>query len=245
MPNFCLYNRRGELIREVDTDSHGMEGTITIGRSSQCTICLKGEVDRHVGRIHLSLQREGKLWTVTNCSSTELYRNEQPVTTSRVDEGDIIRFGHTFLAFGSKAGPSPYELVYVDEDGKQDRNALWPGRNTIGSSSDNTICIKEMGLSRSHSRILVNQHDMLVEDVASTTGTLLDEKRVKSLTSFSCGSVLRLGKANCQVLQRGAALDRKKCQVEVTPQGPSLAKWFVGVGLILGAMLLARWLRWF
>lgn len=245
MAHFSLYNRRGELIREVDTDSHGMEGTITIGRSSQCTICLKGEVDRHVGRIHLSLQREGKLWSVTNCSSTELYRNEQPVTTSRVDEGDIIRFGHTFLAFGDKAGPAPYELAYVDGEGKQERNALWPGRNTIGSSSDNTLCIKEMGLSRSHARVLVNPHDMLVEDVASSNGTFLDEKRVKALTKFTVGSVVRMGKANCQVLLRGTPLDRKKCQAEVVPGGASLTKWFVAVGLILGAMLLARWLRWF
>jgi len=245
VPTFTLYNRRGETIRQFDTDSPEMAGSITIGRSSQCTICLKGEVDRHVGRIHLSLQREGRQWTVTNCSSTELYRNEQPVTSSKIEEGDIVRFGHTFLAFGERSGPSPYEVAFIDDEGKQERNALWPGRNTIGSSSENTICIKELGLSRSHARILVNPHDMLVEDVASTNGTLLDDKRVKSLTKFSQGATIRMGKADCQVLLRGTPLERKKRPTEAAGEGSSTTKWVIGVVLVILGMLVARWLHWF
>lgn len=244
MPICKLFNYRGELIREFDTDLLDGSSAITIGRSSQCTICLKGFVDRHVGRIHLSLQREGRTWTATNCSSTELYRNEQPISNSPLEDGDIVRFGHVFLAFGEQAGPSPYELAHVDSDGNQERHVLWPGRNTIGSSSENTICIKDLGLSRSHARILVNAHDMLVEDVASTHGTVLDDRRVKSLTAFSTGAVLRLGKAELHVLPRGKPLERRRRPAS-SRQEAKLTQWLVvgAVSLIL-ALLLSRWLGW-
>ncbi len=243
MPICKIFNYRGENVREFDSDTLGGGGAITIGRSSQCTICLKGEVDRHVGRIHVSLQREGRVLTATNCSSTELYKNEQPITSSVIEEGDMLRFGHMFLTVGESSGPSPYELAFVGEEGKQERHALWPGRNTIGASSENTICIKEMGLSRSHARILVNPHDMLVEDVASTSGTVLDERRVKSLTKFTTGAKLRLGKADIQVLLRGAALDRSKRSAE-SGQGSPMTKWVVGAITFILALLMSRWLGW-
>jgi pSer/pThr/pTyr-binding forkhead associated (FHA) protein len=242
VPTCFIYNRRGEQIREFDTDEPGMPETITIGRSSQCTMCLKGEVDRRVGRIHLSLQREGKVWTATNCSSTALYRNEQDITNSRLDEGDILRFGHTFLGFGERAGPSPYELAYIDAEGRQERHALWPGRNTIGSSSDNTICIKEMGLSRSHARLLVNPHDMYVEDVASTNGTILNDKRVRSLTKFTPVAVLRLGKAECHILPKGAPMERRQRKAQGESSG--LGKWVGAALLLILVVLFAKWRGW-
>ncbi|MDX9981788.1 MAG: FHA domain-containing protein [Lentisphaeria bacterium] len=243
MPICKIFNYRGENVREFDSDTLGGGGAITIGRSSQCTVCLKGEVDRHVGRIHVSLQREGRSWTATNCSSTELYKNEQPITTAVIEEGDMLRFGHMFLTVGERSGPSPYELAFVGEEGKQERRVLWPGRNTIGSSSENTICIKEMGLARSHARILVNPHDMLVEDVASSSGTFLDEQRVKSLTKFAVGATLRLGKADIQVLLRGTPLDRFKRPAESSPGSP-MTKWVVGAISLILFLLLSRWLGW-
>jgi pSer/pThr/pTyr-binding forkhead associated (FHA) protein len=242
MPTCSIYNHRGEQLRQFDTDEPGMGGTITIGRSSQCTISLKGEVDRRVGRIHLSLQREGKVWTVSNCSSTSLYLDEQEITASRLDEGDIVRFGHTFLAFGERGGPSPYELAYIDESGHQERHALWPGRNTIGASSDNTITIKDMGLSRSHARLLVNPHDMYVEDAGSSNGTVLDEKRVKSLTKFEVGSMIRLGKAECHILLKGTPIERGKRKAEVPTTG--FGKWIAAAIAVILAVLLAKLFGW-
>jgi pSer/pThr/pTyr-binding forkhead associated (FHA) protein len=85
---------------------------------------------------------------------------------------------------------------------------------------------------------------MLVEDVASSTGTVLDEKRVKSLTKFAVGSTLRLGKAEIQVLLRGAPLERYKRPAENAP-GSSMTKWMVvGAISLIVLLLLSRWFGW-
>ena len=244
MPICTIYNSCGEVMRDFDTDAPHMAGPITVGRSSQCTISLKGDVDRKVGRIHFSLQAENHIWTLTNCSSTLLYRNQQGVTHTRINEGDIIRFGHIFLAFGEKAGPSSYELAYVNEEGYQERRVLWPGRNTIGASSDSTICIKEMGLSRSHAQITVDPQEMLLEDLGSAHGAFLDDTRVKGTVRFKHGAVLRLGRAHCHVLQRGAPLGHHGKSGKDGFLGRGFGKWIVAALLVIGAVLLAKWRGW-
>jgi pSer/pThr/pTyr-binding forkhead associated (FHA) protein len=206
VPTCRVFNREGEEIRRFDTDEPGLASPISVGRSSNCTIPLKHEAGRTVGRMHFELEQRGQAWHITNHSRTGLAKGDKKFEEGQINPGDVVRFGSCFLAFGDEAGPSPFELVWEQEDGSEGRAVLWPGRNSIGASSDNTICIKEDGISRQHARITANVADAYVEDLNSSAGTYVNGKRLKALTTVEPGAAVRLGKTRARIVRTDSML---------------------------------------
>ena len=205
MPLCRIFNREGEELRRFHTEDPGMDPPISVGRSSSCTIPLK-ETGRTVGRVHFELEQEGEAWYIMNHSRTGLAKGDKKFERDQLRPGDVIRFGSCFLAFGEQAGPSPFELLWERSDGSEARAVLWPGRNSIGSSSDNTIAIKEDGVSRQHARITANIADLYVEDLNSAAGTFVNHKRIKALTTVLPGAALRFGKIRGRIVRTDAML---------------------------------------
>jgi pSer/pThr/pTyr-binding forkhead associated (FHA) protein len=206
VPLCRIFNREGEEIRRFDTDDPRLETPISVGRSSSCSVVLKHEAGRTVGRTHFELDQEGAAWYIINHSRTGLAKGDKKFERAQINLGDVIRFGSCFLAFGEQAGPSPFELLWEPLDGGEVRAVLWPGRNSIGASSDNTISIKEDGVSRQHARITANAADLYVEDLNSATGTFVDNKRIKALTTAQPGTAVRFGKVRGRIVRTDAML---------------------------------------
>jgi pSer/pThr/pTyr-binding forkhead associated (FHA) protein len=83
---------------------------------------------------------------------------------------------------------------------------------------------------------------MYVEDVASTNGTILNDKRVRSLTKFTPVAVLRLGKAECHILPKGAPMERRQRKAQGESSG--LGKWVGAALLLILVVLFAKWRGW-
>lgn len=149
-----IYNSLGNLLATFDTTTMGP--VITIGRSSKCTVSLKGIADTTVSREHLVMERMLNKWTVTNKSRFGMFKSGIKYVTTELEEGDIIRFTKLFLCYGATARPSPYDISWdiEGEEGPQ-RAVLWPGLNSIGASNDNYITVRMPDVSRIHGYINV------------------------------------------------------------------------------------------
>ena len=64
---------------------------------------------------------------------------------------------------------------------------------TVGRSSDNTIVLADSTVSRHHARITRQRSDYYLEDLGSTSGTILNQNRVQQPAKLAPGSVIRLG----------------------------------------------------
>ncbi len=149
-----IYNTLGNLLATFDTNN--MPPVITIGRSSKCTISLKGVVDTTVSREHLVMERMLNKWTVTNKSRFGMFKSGIKFVTTELEEGDIIRFTKLFLCYGTTARPAPYDISWnVEGEEAPQRAVLWPGLNSIGASNDNYITVRMPDVSRIHGYINV------------------------------------------------------------------------------------------
>ncbi|MBR5026215.1 MAG: FHA domain-containing protein, partial [Victivallales bacterium] len=149
-----IYNTQGNLLATFDTNTMGQ--VITIGRSSKCTVSLKGLVDTTVSREHLVMERMLNKWTVTNKSRFGMFKSGMKYVTTELEEGDVIRFTKLFLCYGKTAQPAAYDITWniEGEEGPQ-RAVLWPGLNSIGASNDNYITVRMPDVSRIHGYINV------------------------------------------------------------------------------------------
>ena len=67
------------------------------------------------------------------------------------------------------------------------------GTVTIGRSPECALHINDLGLSRLHARLVPAEDGVQIEDLGSTNGTFIDDKRVDRSALLEVGSVLRIG----------------------------------------------------
>jgi pSer/pThr/pTyr-binding forkhead associated (FHA) protein/tetratricopeptide (TPR) repeat protein len=73
--------------------------------------------------------------------------------------------------------------LIVKRDGHPDeRFELLVGVYSMGRAEDNTICLADIGVSRRHARILVDEHGVTFEDLGSGNGTWFMGERVRTQT---------------------------------------------------------------
>jgi pilus assembly protein CpaF len=87
-----------------------------------------------------------------------------------------------------------FELVIETPDAEPRQVPLQLGRSVIGKGQQSDILIDEQLLSRRHCALEVSQEGVVVEDLASTNGTFVDEAPVERATPLPSGSSARLGK---------------------------------------------------
>ena len=135
---------------------------MTIGRSSSCDVCLKGLCDETVSREQFVVEKRKDGLYLKNTGHSKLYSNGTRVDESPLTDGLVLRFSSYVLAVGSKNGPSPFELTWeIFTDNNQRRAVLWYGVNTLGSSMDNYVTIRNNDIERLHAKITVNKQDQV------------------------------------------------------------------------------------
>jgi len=177
MPNVTIYNSLGDKIAIFSTE--GFSSSIRIGRSSECQVCLKGHADTTVSRVHLILIQNPFGWKVRNNSKTGMYKDCIKIDETELKEGDVIRFGALFMGFGNASGPSAFDLLWsaVTENGHT-RAVLWPGRNSVGSSRDNYVCIRTEDISRIHSFITVNGNHAVIRSATLANACMVNGEEI-------------------------------------------------------------------
>ncbi len=70
-------------------------------------------------------------------------------------------------------------FFYLDETGKENRVAIKPPRFTMGRSSENDLVLSQMGVSRSHAEVLIQDEQYLLHDLKSKMGTFLNGIRIQ------------------------------------------------------------------
>src|SRR5580693_3982486 len=81
---------------------------------------------------------------------------------------------------GSAVTPSvpPASLMVVDPNGHRTRVRIEPLPFRIGRQPESDLIIRDSRASRTHSRIVVDQNEYVLEDCKSRHGTFVNGKRV-------------------------------------------------------------------
>jgi len=90
------------------------------------------------------------------------------------------------------AAPIQARLFYLDEEGKDCSVVISPPKFTIGRSSGNSLVLGQMGISRSHAEIVVQDGEYLLRDLESKQGTYLNGIRMNQ-SRLSNGDRIQLG----------------------------------------------------
>ena len=202
MPICRIYSASGLELRRFNTGLFDSIGEITVGRSSQCDISLKAlTYYTHISRLHFVLKREHGEWWIYDRSRVGIVKDCLKIQKYHLHEGDIVRFGQLFLAYGDKAGPSKYDIQWVDSEEEETMSAvIWPGANSIGASRDNYICVREGNISRFHGVItLKDDGRMTYRNINSQLMTRINNEFVTQTQTVDLHEGDRLSMADFSV----------------------------------------------
>jgi sigma-B regulation protein RsbU (phosphoserine phosphatase) len=90
------------------------------------------------------------------------------------------------------ATPMQARFFYIDETGEDCWAAITPPKFTIGRSSGNSLVLGQMGISRSHAEVVVQNGECLLRDLGSKQGTYLNGIRVEE-SKLTNGDRVQLG----------------------------------------------------
>jgi pSer/pThr/pTyr-binding forkhead associated (FHA) protein len=96
-------------------------------------------------------------------------------------------------ARSAKAKP-PRELVVLDESGKKVNTMALDGSLQIGRAEACQIQCQDNYVSSFHARIFPRDGQWFVEDLGSTNGTYLNQRRVTAPSELRAGDRVRVGK---------------------------------------------------
>src|ERR1051326_1784633 len=76
------------------------------------------------------------------------------------------------------ATPGPASLVVIDPNGQRVRVAIDPLPFRLGRQPESNLIVRDSRVSRTHARILVENHQYVLEDLGSRHGTFINGNRV-------------------------------------------------------------------
>ena len=88
--------------------------------------------------------------------------------------------------------PAAARFFYIDDSGKECWADLHPPRFKLGRLSDNNLILSQMGVSRSHAEVLIQNGEYLLRDLGSKMGTYLNGVRVEQ-ARLTDGDRVQLG----------------------------------------------------
>ena len=173
----------------------------TIGRSRECDIFVE---DLAVHRKQASILRTtGGYMLRDDHGGSDSFVNEHAVASRLLQDGDILRFGHTRLTFYAQEGTRPFQLASsrgkerkmfkkLDPDvssiakldltntrGALGSYELREAETTIGRSRECDIFLEDLAVSRLHATIrLLTDGNYEIEDRRSATGTFVNGMRI-------------------------------------------------------------------
>lgn len=96
-------------------------------------------------------------------------------------------------------GGAPARLVMLDSGGKKAGTYKLEGSLQIGRSGSCQIRPEDTYISQVHARVAPRGDGWVVEDMGSTNGTYLNQRRVQVPTKIEAGDRIRIGKTVLEV----------------------------------------------
>jgi hypothetical protein len=97
-------------------------------------------------------------------------------------------------ARASKGGKPPSHVVVHEADGAKPRTVRLNATTQIGRGSGCAIRLADTYVSQVHARIYGDDGAWYVEDMGSTNGTFLNDRKVSQAVEVHAGDVVRIGK---------------------------------------------------
>lgn len=204
-----LHKNTGEMMKYFLTKE-----TTEVGRATSNDICLP---DPDISRVHLKIQKKGKIYIATDTSSNGTFINGQKISSVELKPGDEIKLGNWKILFKESIDAfegatqvlrlTPTKILKY----KPEHNALVlekifletmqaPNQKieieqkltSIGSAPGNDLCITSDFVSAHHCRIENRDGQFFIKDFGSTNGTLVNGHRVIE-AELPMGATLELG----------------------------------------------------
>ncbi len=99
------------------------------------------------------------------------------------------------------------EIVFLKDGAEILRQSVTPGDYIIGRDAGCEIVVAVDGVSRRHAKLTVNFDHANIEDLGSSNGTYVAERKVTEQTRLFPNQVIRLGTVTMQVKRRKSAAD--------------------------------------
>jgi pSer/pThr/pTyr-binding forkhead associated (FHA) protein len=93
-----------------------------------------------------------------------------------------------------RRGKRPRELLLVDERGKKAASFRLEGAMQIGRADACHVKLSDTYVSQFHARVFPKDGAWFVEDLGSTNGTFLNQRKVTAPSELRGGDKLRMGK---------------------------------------------------
>jgi hypothetical protein len=100
---------------------------------------------------------------------------------------------------GARRGRAPSKLIVLDEQGRKIGSHRLGGTIQIGRAASCQIRLSDNYISQLHAKISERNGSWVVEDLGSTNGTYLNQRKVTVPTEISAGDRIRLGKTVVEV----------------------------------------------
>ena len=97
-------------------------------------------------------------------------------------------------AKASKGGKAPAAVVVHEPDGDKPRTVRLSGQVDIGRADGCAIRLQDTYVSQVHARLAGKNGAWYVEDLGSTNGTYLNDRKVAAPIEVHAGDVVRVGK---------------------------------------------------
>jgi len=189
------------------------EGENTVGRGA-CNVVLAA--DNSVSRTHAKVVVEAPNIYLEDLGSTNgTFLNGVKVEMGKrvqIGPGDQIRFAGTTLEIAApgatmvereKAERQPVGRLEIEGgEGEAGHFGIFTGENSIGRHPSNDVPLGFDGhISGRHARITASEEGIFLEDLGSTNGTELNDRRLSANTKepLSDGDALKMGKTTLRV----------------------------------------------
>ena len=94
------------------------------------------------------------------------------------------------------------EVVFVSIPGDLKKGSVIPVRNdiTIGRKEDNSVVLNDQHVSGNHAILSIRNEALVLEDLNSTNGTLVDGKKISGRVRLNINDEIRIGTTKFKVL---------------------------------------------
>ena len=148
---------------------------------------MNSELRATVGQLDTLLaERDAELQRATQMASMNAY------ALGRV-QSSIDDLGRTLTASGG-ASAQPQVSILTRIDGGQNHSVVLRGRTTIGRDRDNDLPLAMRSVSRHHAVLIPAFRTAFVQDLSSTNGVLVNQRRVRC-ARLEHGDVITCGEA--------------------------------------------------
>jgi DNA-binding winged helix-turn-helix (wHTH) protein len=165
-------------------------------KAFELLLLLVNQAPRVIGKREL----HERLWPTTFVSDATLVGLVKELRRALHDHDDhapvirtVHRVGYAFCPEVQAADARTRARVWHWLVCRGRRTVLSEGENIIGRDPGSDVWLDVAGVSRRHARIIVADHEALVEDLGSKNGTMVRDERVRETVALQDGASITFG----------------------------------------------------